>query len=280
MTRSRLTLSVVLALTIPLTVFAQDSRDAWGGQRAFLNFNVGVQTASPDFAYAAATPLWGETATAAQNIAGKRGPAFDIGGGARLVQNFGVAVVYSRYSQERTATLTTTIPNPLQSYGYGQPATAERQVPLVRDEDAVHLQAMYRMRLTSKMHVGVSGGPSFFRCLDDVVNGFAMESQLSGVSLEQMVWSVDYTRITQTTTKDTSWGYNGGADLTYQLARHFGVGTTVRYSRAAHETVNILAKPDPELLDYYGIWSGGDTAQTVTMRHGGFHWNGGFSFRF
>jgi len=269
MTRTRLTLAVVLALAFPLSGWAQESDGAWGG-RAFVNFNAGVQTASPNFRYQYSTVLFDEMARAGIDIPGKTGMTFDVGGGVRLVQNLGVGVTYSRYSKERTATLSTTIPSP---FDYGQASTIERQLPLQREEDAVHFQAIYRIPITNKVHVGVFGGPSYFRCLDDVVSQFAL-----GVDSFFPAWAVNFSDVTQTVDKESVWGYHGGVDVTYLFTRRFGVGTTMRYSRASHHSTNHFA--DTGDLFYDGVWGGGNATETVTMDHGGFHWNGGVNLRF
>ena len=52
------------------------------------------------------------------------------------------------------------------------------------------------------------------------------------------------------------WGYHTGADINYLIAKHFGIGGTVRFSEAE------------------------DTNVTVDLKHGGLQFNGGVSFRF
>jgi hypothetical protein len=84
--------------------------------------------------------------------------------------------------------------------------------------------------------------------------------------------------ITQTVDKDNAWGYHGGVDVTYLLTSRVGVSATMRYSHASHHAVNRLANTDD--LEDTGIWGMGDTTEVVAMDHGGFHWNGGVTFRF
>jgi hypothetical protein len=266
----RLTAIVVAALAVPLSVWAQESNNGWGG-RAFVNVNIGAQTSSPDFGYNYSTRLFGENARAGLDIPGRNGVAFDVGGGVRLIQNLGVGLTYSRYSNERTATLSTTIPSPL---FYGDFSTVERTLPLQREEDAVHIQAMYRIPVTSKMQLGVFGGPTYFRCLDDVVSGFALQGAVS----PSFDWSVNFRDVTQTVEKDTAWGYHGGLDVTYMVLRHVGLGATVRYSHSSHTTTNPFSATQD--LFNYGTWGGENGSETVKMEHGGLHWNGGVSFRF
>lgn len=272
MRRTRFAIVALIALAIPAIASAQERNNGWDG-RAFMAFGVGAQARSPDFAYDHTTMLFDEAAKAALDIPGKRGMAFDIAGGVRLVQNLGVGITYSRYSKERTATLSTTIPSPV---FYDDSSTIDRQIPLQREEDAVHFQAIYKIPIAEKFRVSVFGGPTYFRCLDDVISQFSLEPSLSPT----LDWSVSFKNITQTVDKDNVWGFNGGTDVTYLLTRYFGVGTTLRYSRSAHHTVNHFAYTGD--LDESGIWGGRamETDGTVNMKHGGLHWNGGVSFRF
>ena len=251
-----------LVLAIPAAVMAQESNGAWRS-RAFVNFNVGVQTASPNFGYDHSTEFFDEAARAGLDIPGATGMTFDVGGGVRLVQNFGVGVTYSRYNKERNGTLSTTIPNP---WIYNDASTAERLLPLQRKEDAVHFQAIYKIPVSTKFQLGVFGGPTYFRCVDDEVSQFTLNAMVGST---EDVWEVSFDDITQTVNKESIWGYHAGADVTYLIAKHFGVGGTVRYSGASHHTLNPFA-----------VWLEEATNVTVDMNHGGLQFNGGVSFRF
>jgi hypothetical protein len=271
MSHNRFTLFIAaLALAIPAAVMAQESNGAWRS-RAFVNFNVGVQTASPNFGYNGSTEFFDETALAGLDIPGATGLTFDVGGGVRLVQNFGVGVTYSRYNKERNGTLSTTVPSP---FDYNLASTAELLLPLQRKEDAVHFQAIYKLPLSKKFQVGVFGGPTYFRCLDDEVSQFAL---LATIGVPDLAWNVYFDNITQTVNKDHVWGYHAGGDVNYLFAKHFGVGGTVRYSDASHHAVNHLA-----YADLYNdlSWGAEETNVTVDMKHGGLQFNGGVSFRF
>lgn len=189
MRRNRVVLVSLLALAIPTIAAAQERNDGWGGGHAYVTFGVGMQAQSPKFGYDFATTLFDETAKAALDIPGKRAATFDIAGGVRVVQNLGVGLTYSRYSTERTATLSTTIPSPL---FFGESSSIERQIPLQRGEDAVHVQAIYRIPIATKLNVGVFGGPTFFRCRDDVVTQFSLLGNLSPT----LDWSVAFKDVT------------------------------------------------------------------------------------
>jgi hypothetical protein len=263
-------------------VFGQENNNAWGG-RGFVTFNVGAQTGSYGFGYQFATTLFEQNAKAGLDIPGKNGLTFDIGAGVRLVQNLGVGVTYSRYSNQRTATLSTTIPNPLYEYlpyypdGFPYPlnaSTASEQIPLQREENAVHLQAIYRIPVGSRIQLGAFGGPSYFRCIDDHVTKFAMEGTFSPT----FEFSVALRDVSQMIDRGSAWGYHGGGSFTYLATRHVGVGLMVRYSYGKHTTDNHFS--DTTYLTNDAIWGGNNTTSSVTMKHGGMQWNGGVSIHF
>jgi hypothetical protein len=262
-----------LALAIPAGAMAQESNNAWGG-RAFVNFNVGVQTASPDFGYDYSAPVFDQVARSGLDIPGDTGFTFDIGGGVRVVQNLGVGVTYSRYNKERNGTLSTTIPSPL---FLNDARTAEVLLPLQRKEDAVHFQAIYKIPVSRKFNVGVFGGPTYFRCRDDEVSQFGLTPW---IGLEDLSWNVSINSITQSLNKESVWGYHAGADVNYLLAKRVGIGATVRYSDASHHTVNHLAFTENLYDTDNPVWGAENTGVTVDMKHGGLQFNGGVSFRF
>lgn len=257
-------------LAFPPNVWAQQPGARWEG-RVFVNVGAGAQTASPSFGFAHSTNLWGEPARAELDIPGEPGVAFDVGGGVRLVQNLGVGVTYSRYSKERTAELSTTIPSP---FFFGDSRTIERQIPLTREENAVHFQAIYRIPITNRIQVGVFGGPTYFRCTDDLVSQFALRG-LVGPGFD---WSLEFRDIIQEAETDSVWGFNGGADVVYLFTRYLGLRGSLRYSRSSHETENAFTSTRD--LVNAGVWGGGQPVGTVTMDHGGLNWNGGVTFLF
>ena len=276
--------TALLAFAMPSIVFGQEeNQNGWGG-RAFASFNVGAQTASPNLGYQFTTTLFDQSAVAGMNTPGKNGMSFDVGGGVRLVQNFGVGVTYSRYSNERTGTLTTTIPSPLAllaeylppGYISTDASTINKQIPLQRVENAVHLQAMYRLPIGSRMQVGAFGGPSYFRCADDHITQFGLQGDIGYAP--PFAWNVSFVNVSQLVDRGSAWGYHAGGSVTYLVVRHVGVGMTVRYSEASHTTTNHFS--DSSLLGPDGVWGSDTGTTTFTMKHGGIQWNGGVSVHF
>lgn len=280
MTRIGSAIALVAMLAAPVSVRAQEKGDAWGG-RGMVTFAAGVQTESPVFGYNYSAQLWDRNARASLDTPGRNGASFEIGGAVRLAQNFGVGMAYSRYNKERTATLKATVPSPVPG---GNESTAVRQIPLQRDEEAIHLQLMYRIPVVKRLQVGVFGGPTYFRCLDDAVPGFGLDGDLTynygpgDFDPNNYTWTVRFREVAQAIHKDTAWGYNGGADITYMASRRVGVGVAMRYSRASHTSENPFS--DTTSLSSEGVWGGQKSAGVFTMKHGGMQWSGGISFRF
>ena len=265
----------LVTLAAPASVLAQENKNnGWGG-RGFVTFNVGVQSASQTFAYDFTTTLFDQTAKAGLDTPGKTALSFEVAAGVRVVKNLGFGVTYSKYSNERTATLTTTIPDPLVMYGIpGNASTTSQQMPLHREENAVHIQALYRIPLGRRLQVGAFGGPSYFRCVDDHVTQFGLEARIS----PDWQWSVAFQDVAQSIDRGSAWGYHAGGSVTYLAAKHVGLDLTVRYSQASHTTVNHFS--DTTKLEDYGIWGGNNGTTSLTMKHGGVQWNGGVSFHF
>jgi hypothetical protein len=270
----RAVIMAVVALAVAASAAAQDNgNNGWGG-RGFATFNVGAQTGSPAFDYNYVTTLFDQTATAGLKTPGKTGLTFDAGAGVRLVQNLGVGVTFSRYSNQRNATLTTTVPSPLNAYFPSEASTVSKELPLQREESAVHIQAIYRVPLGARVQVGAFGGPSYFRCVDDHITKFSLQGDLSQLG----AWSVSYADVQQMIDRGSAWGYHGGGSVTVLASRHVGVGMTVRYSTASHMTTNHLS--DTSQLNNSGVWGGDTSTVSVKMKHGGIQWNGGVSFHF
>lgn len=270
------TLVALAVLAFPAIVLPQEeqaSEKRWQG-RVYVNVNGGFQTASPSFGYTQTTQLWEEQASAALDIPGEPAVTFDVSGGVRLVQNFGVGLTYSRYDVERTGSLTTTIPHP---FFFEESGTAQRDIPLSRTEDVVHIQAVYKVPVTRKLQIGMFGGPSYFRCQDQLVREF----QLEGDFTANFDWIVDFAEEpVLKLEEDTAWGFHGGVDVAYLFSRYVGLAGTVRYSHATHDTVNYLS--DTRNLEDGALWGGAgtDISATVPMDHGGLQLLGGVSFRF
>lgn len=96
-----------------------------------------------------------------------------------------------------------------------------------RTELGVHLLGAWVMPLTNRFDLLISGGPSFVRARQALVQQVDFtetapfnSATFTGVSTTGML-------------SKSSFGVNAGAELALHLSRHFGVGTRIRFIRAS-----------------------------------------------
>ena len=168
------------------------------------------------------------------------GPAFEIGMGLRLSRRLGLAAAGSFGRRDGTGSFTATLPHPLY-FGAFRPASGDFRGSSQR-ETAVHLD------------LALLGGSARLKW-----SAFAVPSRIDVRA--ELVQRFDYTQaypfdtvtVTGTpfaTTRGHAFGFNVGAGLDWQVARHVAIGTQVRFSRA---TVSL----EPTAEDRADIDAGG-----------------------
>lgn len=217
-----------------------DEGKQWKG-RVFVNVNGGYQLGSSGFGYVHTDMFLFEEQTGEANFDGKGGPVLDVRGGVRLVGNFGAGLTYSHYRADQTADLTASIPNPFTAlFGFGpSPMVDELSVAdLGREEEVLHIQAIYMFPVTRQLQVAVFGGPSYFRCKQDLIRNYM--ANLLGDDLFDLSIELQNPRDRGDieTEKASTWGYNLGTDVSYLFNDHIGVGMMVRYSGASIDFEN------------------------------------------
>lgn len=96
-----------------------------------------------------------------------------------------------------------------------------------RTELGVHMLGAWLMPLTDRFDLLISGGPSFVRARQALVDqvDFTETSPFN---------STTFTGVSTTRTlRKSSFGMNAGAELALRLSRHFGIGTRMRFIRAS-----------------------------------------------
>jgi len=124
-------------------------------------------------------------------------------------------VAFSRFSRSPAGTITVSVPDPI-VYGAFTVWTASPR--LNQTEFATHVKVSYLRRITDKMDLTVSGGPSFVHLSKDIVGGTVTGG------------TATITVATQTT---SGLGVNGGADLNYFMTSRWGAGLFARYVAAS-----------------------------------------------
>jgi outer membrane protein with beta-barrel domain len=175
-------------------------------------------------------------------------PGIDAGAGVRVWRNLAVGIDVSWVSKTTTAAVSAQVPHP---FFFNRPRAVSGDASgLDRDETALHVQALWVMPMRRRWQLALAGGPSWFTVGQDVV---------SDVTITQ---TYPYDTATFATAlvahrSRSGVGFNAGADATYRLRRHVGVGAGLMFSHASVP------------LD-----------DTLTVDAGGVRVSGGLRFRF
>src|SRR5262249_20200128 len=95
------------------------------------------------------------------------GPLIDVGGEYMLFGKWGVGLAYNHTSGDGNASIAAQIPDPKV---FDSPRAVALSVPgLKHNEDAVHLDVLYRFAATPKIDVTVGVGPTFFAMKQEFV---------------------------------------------------------------------------------------------------------------
>lgn len=175
-------------------------------------------------------------------------PGVEAGGGVRVWRNLAIGVTASYFSKKSDGAVSAQVPHPfffnrLRAVSGDSPA-------LTRDETAAHVQLLWMVPVSRRVQVAIAGGPSWFMVGQDLV---------TDVTITQTYPYDTATFAGTTATHHTAsrLGFNAGADLTWRLRPHVGLGIGVSFSRAAVPL-----------------------SDTVTVDAGGPHVGGGLRFRF
>lgn len=212
----------VLLVSTPLV--AQEHQ-AWR-ERTYVSVDLPIQSLRDDFTESLSFP---DTTRRTENVTfvarykSVRGPLFGAGGGVRVLKNLGVGVTTSWFERSGSGAFDLGVPSPIVA---NRPLSLNDSVSdLNHEELGVHLQALYALSLGRRTRIMMSGGPSIFKTRQDLVRSIEFDKLpgFTGLQFEQAL---------VTTAEKTSVGFNIGAEITWALSEHYGVGTLTRYSRS------------------------------------------------
>ena len=162
-------------------------------------------------------------------------------------------MAYDFVSNSGDGTVSGSLPHP---QVFDQPRTFTASADdLAHSENAFHFQAVWFVPFTDKVDFTISGGPSVFNVKQELIRGVTF-SEIPPNFTSVTIDSVEVVEL-----RDSAWGFNIGADMTYALTPSIGVGALIRYS---HGTVEFNVS---------------DT-QTADVTAGGFQIGGGVRFKF
>lgn len=185
----------------------------------YLNINFGVQSSSNDLTDSGSFPLYDEQATFDSLSEVKGGGFVEVGGGVRVWRNVYVGVAWSRVTDEGDAVITAQVPDPL-FYDRFRSASGTAS-GLEHTEQAIHLHAVWRQRVTETFDVSVSFGPTIFSVDQSLVSGMTFNESAAGPVLAG---------VTLSEASESAVGFNFGVDGTYLFSPRLGAGAFLRYT--------------------------------------------------
>ena len=220
--------------------------------RGYVSVNGGYQLAATDFTDGGATRLHVEDGRFDTTYVVKRGPAFDVSGGALLWRRLGVGAGISRFSVATPGALTAAVPHP---FFFNRSRAISGEISgLTRDESAVHVQASVLLPVHPRIQVTLFGGPSFFQVKQGLVTGYTYADNYP-------YDEATFRSATTTTASESRMGFNAGADAAFFFTRNLGVGGMVRFAGVS-------------------IPLAGSDGTTETVKAGGTQAGGGLRLRF
>ena len=223
----------------------QASSDTVG--RYSFSVSVGGQSKEQTFTDTSTFDIYNERGALASAHSIGGGTLFDVSAAARVWKSFGVGIAYSSLTNKNDAAISVRVPHPVV---FGQPrianATAEG---LEHSENAVHLQLMWTIPLTSKFQITAMAGPSFFTVRQTIATIQAPQDIRDVAPFT----NVTITSVRLTDVKDSPVGVNIGVDGTYFITTFqrigIGVGAFARYSGASvdFETASGVTRDNTDL---------------------------------
>jgi Outer membrane protein beta-barrel domain len=211
-------------LTLGLVAFAAGPAAAQGpapADMAYFHFNFGSQPGTHNVDQTLTQSIYDETASLTMTQPTKVGTIIDFGGGVRVYPNLYVGISITTGSQANEGAVTAQVPHPFVT---DLPRSATATVPdLQHSETAFHIEARYRIPVTTEFDLSVFAGPSFVSVKQDVATGFTVTEVGSPFN------QVNITNVAISEESETVAGFSFGLDGTYMFTRNVGAGGFFRY---------------------------------------------------
>ena len=206
--------------------------EPWRGwsDRALISLNAGWQASSFDLhdTRSFEPPFAGdrEMRTLAADYSVQSGMSLDLGGGFRVWRALAAGVSVTRFKDSRDVPVSGTVPHP---FFFNRARAVNGVTSGVRQEMAVHVDAMWVVPIRPKMTLALFGGPSFYSVKQTAVSDFDYNQSYpyDDVTLTRVISSDESSSVT---------GVNFGADVGYYFTETIGIGGLIRFGRASVDT--------------------------------------------
>jgi hypothetical protein len=224
-----------------------------GGKRVwYVAVDGGMQVTSTSSTSTVRYKVYGEDAVMKVTYKTDASPVFGARGGVRVWRRLALGVGLTRFTDSTGAKVEAQVPHP---FFFQRPRPFEGTADAItRREVVAYAEAGWVVPVDPKIDLTVFAGPAFF----------IAKQQTATKPLYTETYPFDtasYSGVQSAMKKKNAAGFTVGADFTYRVTTHVGVGGLLRFSRAT-----VTVEPVP--------------GQPVTLDLGGFQVSAGVRFRF
>jgi hypothetical protein len=218
------TIGVLFGMMLTLPSMAAQAQSGSWTDRGYVNINGWYQPAATSFSNTVHPIDFVEASVVDTGYEMRSILGFDAGGGVRVWRNLAVGLDVSRFSKKSSGSVSAQVPHP---FFFNRLRAVSGDAPgLKRDETAVHLQALWMLLLRDRWQLALGAGPSWFSVGQDLVTDVT-------VSQTYPYDTATFAGATSTPRSHSKIGFNAGADVSYLLRRHVGLGVEVTFSHAS-----------------------------------------------
>lgn len=233
-----------VVITIFGLLILQASRSA-AQDRVRVDLSAGQQTTATQFSQAGTFEEFLENASFNVDNQVNKDAFYDAGFNVRLWRGLSAGLAVSYFTKTDNAAVAASIPHP---FFFDRPRSISGPgTGLKRTETGVHIVVAWTVPATDRFELTFSGGPSVFQLQQDLV-------QRVSYSQNYPYDAAQFTGVAAQRIKDHAVGGNAGADVTWKLSRHVGIGMVLRYSRATFDAR--IASGEPTSFDVGGLHTG------------------------
>src|SRR6185295_549784 len=164
--------SAVLGLLMSLPAGIAHAQSAAWTDRAYVNASGWYQAAPTTFTQVVNPIDFVERSVIDTSYRIRAAAGFDVGGGVRVWRNLGVGLAVSRFTRAGGGSVTAQVPHPF-FFNRLRPVSGEAS-GLEREETGVHAQVLWVIPISGRWQVGLSGGPSWFKVGQDLVQSVSV----------------------------------------------------------------------------------------------------------
>jgi hypothetical protein len=185
-------------------------------RQPFLDVSAAGQVTTTSFSQSSTFPSFGETGTTATNQNVGKGFVVDVSGGKLFWGNLGVGAGLWFGHQNGAAASTALFPDPLIAGKFTTVSTSATD--LKQTTVGFDIQLIWMTTIKEKYRIALSGGPTILHVSQDIG------------SIAVIPGTQTATPSTSTESATTGKAGNIGVDLSYWIAKSYGIGGFVRYA--------------------------------------------------